>query len=128
LITVSRYINRPRTIYTNHLIKPFTCPTNAHTNYSKIVELLKRFKKTTIIATTCFGLHKLPSGSSQSLLRRSYNIYFSVYMSLMKFSVLWLHILFRPVLCVCRINSARCTHTTKYAATAPKTSLTTCIH
>ena len=71
-------------------IKSFICPTDAHTNYSKIVELLKTFK-TTIIAQTCFGLHKPSSGSSQSVLRKRYNIDFSVYMSLMKFSVLWLH-------------------------------------
>ena len=76
------------------------CPTNAHTNYSKMVELLKTCK-TTVIAPTCFGLHKPSSGSSQSVLRQSYNIDFSVYVSLMEFSVLWLRILFRPVLCVC---------------------------
>ena len=68
-------------------------------NYSKIVELLKTFK-TTITAPTCFGLHKPSSGSSQSVLRQSYNIDFSVYMSLMEFSVLWVHILFCPVLFV----------------------------
>ena len=70
-------------------IKFFICPTNAHINYSKIVELLKTFK-TTIIAPTRFGLHKTSSGSSQSVLRQSYNIYFSVYTSLMKILVLWL--------------------------------------
>ena len=46
------------------------------------------------------------------MLRQSYNIYFSVYMWLMKFSVLWLHILFRPVVCVCiscTVQSAQCT-------------------
>ena len=105
-------------------IKSFISPTNAHTNYSKIVELFKTFKTT----ITCFGLHKPSSGSSQSVLRQSYNIYFSVYMSLMKFSVLWLHIL----LCVYIVHCEFCTHTkqdgTKYAATAPKTSLKTCIH
>ena len=83
-------------------VKSFICPTNAHTNYSKIVELLKTFKTATI-APTCFGLHKPSSGSSQSVLRQSYNIDFSVYMSLMKFSVLWLHSLFRPVVCVYRV-------------------------
>ena len=46
-------------------------------NYSKIVELLKSFK-TTVISRTCFGLHKPSSGSSQSVLRQSYNIDFSV--------------------------------------------------
>ena len=72
-------------------------------NYSKIVELLKSFK-TTVIVPTRFGLHKPSSGSSQSVLRQSYNIDFSVYMWLMK-------------CCGCAC-----------AATAPKTSLTTCIH
>jgi len=43
-------------------IKSFICPTNAHINYSKIVELLKTFK-TTIIGPTCFGLHKPSPGS-----------------------------------------------------------------
>jgi len=38
-------------------IKSFICPTNAHTNYSKIIELLAAFK-TTIIDPRCFGLHK----------------------------------------------------------------------
>jgi len=38
-------------------IKYFICPNNANTNYSKIVELLKTFKTTTL-APTCFGLHK----------------------------------------------------------------------
>ena len=56
-------------------IKFFIFPTNAHTNYSKIVELLKTFKPT-IIAPKCFGLHKPSSGSSQSVLRQSYNIDF----------------------------------------------------
>ena len=50
----------------------------------KFVEILKTFK-TTIIAATCFGLHKPSSGSSQSVLRQNYDIDFSVYMSLMKF-------------------------------------------
>ena len=38
-----------------------------HTNYYKIVELLKSFK---IVAPTCFGLHKPSSGSSQPVLRQ----------------------------------------------------------
>jgi hypothetical protein len=85
------------------------CPTNEHINYSKIVELLKT-SKTTIIAPTCLGLHKPSSGSSQSALRQSYNIDFRVYMSSMKFSVLWLHILPRPVVCVC-VYRALCAST-----------------
>jgi len=39
-----------------------------HTNYYKIVKQLKSFKIITV-APTCFGLHKPPSGSSQSVLR-----------------------------------------------------------
>ena len=118
-------------------IKSFICPTNARINYSKTVELLKTFK-TTIIVPRCFGLHKPSPGTSQSVLRQSYNIDFSVYMSLMKFLV------------SCRIEFCTVydTHTgmeqnmhripfctvhnvhvqrdgTKCAATAPKTSLTT---
>ena len=49
--------------------KSFICPTNAHTNYSKIAEPLKTFK-TTIIDPKYFGLHKPSSGSSQSVLRQ----------------------------------------------------------
>ena len=51
------------------------------------------------------------------MLRQSYNIDFSVHMSLMKFSVLWLRILFSPVVCVyralCIMHSARYTRTTR---------------
>jgi len=95
-------------------IKSFICPTNANTNYSKTAELLKT-SKSKIIAPTCFGLHKPSSGSSQSVLHQSYNIDFSVYISLMKFSVLWLHILFHPVVCInCALCTAQCTiHTYK---------------
>ena len=55
------------------MVKSFICPIKAHTNYYKIVELLKIFK-TTVIAPTCFGLHKPSSGSSMSVLRQSCNI------------------------------------------------------
>jgi len=44
-----------------------------HTNYYKIVKLLKSFK-IMIITPTCFGLHEPSSGSSQPALRQSYNI------------------------------------------------------
>jgi len=54
-------------------IKSFICPIKARTNYSEIVELLKTFKNA-VIAPTCFGSHKPSSGSSQSVLRQSYNI------------------------------------------------------
>jgi len=43
-----------------------------HTNYYKIVKHLKS-SKIIIFAPTCFGLHKPSSGSSQSVLRQSYN-------------------------------------------------------
>jgi len=39
-------------------IKSFICPTNAHINYSKIIELLKTFK-TTIIAPTFCTVHDI---------------------------------------------------------------------
>ena len=51
-----------------------------HINYYKIVEQLKSFK-ITIVAPTCFGLHKPLSGSSQPVLRCSYNVDFG-YISL----------------------------------------------
>jgi len=39
-----------------------------HANYYKIVTQLKSFK-ITILAPTCFGLHKPPSWSSRPVLR-----------------------------------------------------------
>ena len=53
-------------------IKFFICLTNA-TNYCIIVKLLKSFK-IIIVTPTCFGLHKPSSGSSQPVLRESYNV------------------------------------------------------
>ena len=50
-----------------------------HTNF-KIVKLLKLFK-VIIVAPTCFGLYKPSSGSSQPVLRQSYNVEFG-YISL----------------------------------------------
>jgi len=50
------------------------------TNYYKIVKQLKSFK-IIIVAPTCFGLHKPPSGSSLPVLRQSYNVDFG-YISL----------------------------------------------
>ena len=47
-----------------------------HTNYYKIVKQLKSFT-ITIVAPTCFGLHKPSSGSSQTVLRWSYNVDFA---------------------------------------------------
>jgi len=46
-----------------------------HTNYYKIVKLLKSFK-IIIVAPTCFGLHKPSSGSSQPVHRQSYSVDF----------------------------------------------------
>ena len=43
-----------------------------HKNYYKIVKQLKSFK-IIIVAPTCFGLHKSSSGSSQPVLRFSFN-------------------------------------------------------
>ena len=54
------------------IITFFICPTNAHNSY-KIVKLLKSFK-IIIAASTCFGLHNPSSGSSQPVLRQSYNV------------------------------------------------------
>ena len=51
-----------------------------HTNYYKIVKLLKTFK-IIIVAPTCFDLHKPSSGSYQPVLRRTYNVDFG-YISL----------------------------------------------
>jgi len=57
-------------------VKFFICPTDAHISYFKTIKLLKTFKITTL-GPTCFGLHKPSPGSSQSVLRQSYNIDFS---------------------------------------------------
>jgi len=51
-----------------------------HTNYYKIVKLLKSLQIITV-APTCFGLHKPSSGSSQPVLRQSNNVDFG-YISL----------------------------------------------
>ena len=50
------------------------CPTNAR-DYYIIVKLLKSFK-IIIVAPTFFGLHNPSSGSSQPVLRQSYNVDF----------------------------------------------------
>ena len=91
-------------------IKSSLCPTNAHTTYSKVVELLKTFKST-IIAPTCFGLHKPSSGSSQCVFCHSYNIDFSVCNVVNEvFGAVAAH--FVPSRCVCilcTVHSAQCT-------------------
>jgi len=63
-----------------------------HTNYYKIVKLLKSFAIITF-APTCFGLHKPSSGTSQPVLRQSYNVDFGYMYRYLKLSVLWLHML-----------------------------------
>jgi len=61
-----------------------------HTNYYKIVKLLKSFKIITVVPSR-FGLHKPSSGSSQPVLRQSYNVDFGYIYRHTKLSVLWLH-------------------------------------
>jgi len=68
-------------------IKFFICPTNAHNSY-KIVKLLKSFK-IIIIAPKRFGLHKPSSGSSQPVLRQSYNADIGYIFRYWKLPVLW---------------------------------------
>jgi hypothetical protein len=64
------------TVHVDNIVS-FIGPTNEHANYSKNVELLKTFK-TTIVAPTCFGLHK-PSSGSYSLCFAQVTILISVY-------------------------------------------------
>jgi len=68
-----------------------------HTNYYKIVKLLKSFK-IIIVAATCFGLHKPSSGSSQPVLRQSYNVDFG-YISLYEVIGIAAAYVFRCTLC-----------------------------
>jgi len=51
-----------------------------------------------IVAPTCFGLHKPSSGSSQPVLRQSYNVDIGYIYCYFKISVLCLHILLSPVM------------------------------
>ena len=51
------------TVYVDN-IKSFICPTNAHTNYFKIIKQLKKLLKITTLAPLCFGLHKPSSANS----------------------------------------------------------------
>jgi len=69
-----------------------------HTNYYKIIKVLKSFK-IIIFAPTCFCLHKTTSGSSQPVLRQSYNVDFGYIYRYMKLSVLWLHMQPQVVSC-----------------------------
>ena len=70
------------------------------TNYYKVVSQLKSFK-IIIVAPTCFGLHKPSSGSSQPVLRYVTMLTWVTY-SYMGLWVLWLRVLFSPVVCVAR--------------------------
>ena len=72
-----------------------------HTNYYKTVKQLQSIT-ITIDAPTCFGLHKPSSGSSQPLLHQSYNVDTIYIYRYLKLSVLWLHILFSPLMHVDR--------------------------
>jgi len=82
------------------------------TNYYKIVKLLKSFKMI-IVAPTCFGLHKPSSGSSQPVLRQSYNVDSGYIYRYLKLSVLWQRIC-SVLLCLwimlcAKFDSTQCT-------------------
>ena len=81
----------------------FIWSTNAYNSY-KTVKQLKSFK-IVIVAPTCFGLHKPSSGSSQPVLRQSYNVDICYICRYLKLSILWLRILFGPVM---RVDRALC--------------------
>jgi len=95
-------------------IKFFICSTNTHNSY-KTVKLLKSFK-IIIVAPACFSSYKPSSASSQPVLRQIYNVDIGYIYRYLKLSVLWLHILFSPVIRVnralCRVHNARSTHIT----------------
>ena len=84
-------------------IEFFIWPNTAHNSY-KVIKLLKSFK-IIIVDPTCFGLHKTSSGSSQPVLRQSYNVDIGYIYRYLKLSVLWLHIFFSPVI---RVDRALC--------------------
>ena len=84
-------------------IKFFIFLINEHNSY-KIAKELKSFK-IVIVAPTCFGLHKPSSGSSQPVLRQSYNVVIGYIYRYLKLSVLWLLILFSLVM---RVDRALC--------------------
>ena len=97
--------------YTVHFdnIKFFICPTNAHNSF-KTFKLLKSFN-IIIVAPTCFGLHK-PSGSTQLVLRQSYNVDIGYIYRYLKLSILRLNILFSLAMSVdralCRVELSLC--------------------
>jgi len=89
-----------------------------HTNYFNC-KTVKTFK-TIIFAPTCSSLHK-PSSGSYSLRFAKVTVLIAVYKLLLKYSVLWLHILFSPVcvcVCVCVFYAQGlnkiCSHSTEY--------------
>ena len=75
-----------------------------HPNYYKIVKKLKSFK-IIIVASTCFRLHKPSSGSSQPVLRLSYNVEFG-YISL--FEVIGIVAAYFVQSCYKRVDRALC--------------------
>ena len=82
-----------------------------HINYYKIVKLLKSFK-IIIVASTCFGLHKPITGSSQTVLRRSYNVDFGYIHRYMQLCMWIVHC--RSALSSCTVHSALSTRITSY--------------
>jgi len=73
-----------------------------HTNYYKMFKQLKSFE-IIISPPTCFGLHNPSSGSSQPVLLYGYSVDIDCIYRCLKLSVLWLHILFSPVMGVDRV-------------------------
>jgi len=69
--------------------------------HTTLIKLLKSFK-IIIVAPTCFSSHKPSSGSSQPVLRQSYNVDTGYIYHYFKLLVVWLHILFSPVIRVDR--------------------------
>jgi hypothetical protein len=78
-----------------------------YTNYYKTVKQLKSFK-IIIVAPTCFSLHE-PSSGAFSLCFTKVTVLTAVTYRYLKLSVLWLHILFSPVM---RVDRALCTNHT----------------
>ena len=109
-------------------IKFFICPTNAHNSY-KIVKQLNSLK-IFIVVPTCFRLHKPSSGISQSVFRRSYNVDIVYIYRYLKLSVLWLHILFSPVIGVdralCRVELCALDGQTKNLMSRPTLGSAVC--
>jgi len=90
-------------------IKFFFRPTNANNSY-KIFKLLKSFE-VIIVIPTCFGLHKPSSGSSQSVLRQSYNVNIGYIYRYLKLSVLWLQYAYVILTTLAEANRTNMTNT-----------------